>query len=772
MTLWKDASSILMPDALRAMVGGHPLVAEVLARRGYVTVEAARAFLDPHNYRQTPPEAFPNLNTACERIERAVEHAETIGVWGDFDVDGQTSTALLVQCLRWLGSQPLHHIPVRAAEGHGVNIAHLDPLIDSGMTLMLTCDTGITAHQALQHARQRGVDVIVTDHHVLEGDLPPALAYITPRLLPAGHALESLPGVGVAYKLAEALLRRAGQSDKAIEILDLVALGIVADVAHQSADTRALLQLGLEQLRLNRRVGLQALMDQAGVKALELNEEHIGFSLAPRLNALGRLSDANPAVDLLTTTDLSQAQALALQLESLNAERQRLTRDTVDSARLQIERNPALLDSPVLILSHAEWQGGIVGIAANALVEQFGRPAILFSAAPGKPLRGSARSIPGINITACIAEQADLLLGFGGHPMAAGMALDPARFAEFKTRMSKSVNRMLESSGGLPETALEIDGELTLDQITPELASDFERLAPFGPGNPPLTFVVNGLIIHQSQPIGRNREHLQLTVKDAGGRSQKVLWWNGAGRPLPDGRFDLACRLRASNFRGERQAQLEWIDSREMPEAGAVVTSGPQILDLRLIPDPEQELARLTAGPDAVVWAEGAERDRLKGRQRVELSPASLLIIWTAPPSAWVLRDALQRVKPQQVAVFAHLPETGELRGFIERLRGLLKFTLRAYQGEPVTLDLARLAGACAQREETLRVGVEYLAARGDIHLDVTHENGLAISPSRGTDHATTDWVVLENEIRFWLNETARFRRKLGETALEPFINP
>ncbi len=278
------------------------------------------------------------------------------------------------------------------SESHGINIPHLQEILDHGAKLILTCDTGITAHEAVEVARTRGVDMIITDHHDLPESLPPAVAIVNPKLLPEEHPLATLSGSGVAYKLSEELFARFGRSNEAARQLDLASLGLVADLARLTGDARYLVQRGLEALRNTSRLGLQIIMEMAELVPAALTEEHIGFVIGPRLNALGRLGDANPAVDLLTTTDAVRARVLATQLEGLNAQRQLLCSQVTRAAEAQLQADPALLTKPVLVLGHPSWPGGVVGIVASRLVERYRKPAILFSTPAGEPAHGSARS--------------------------------------------------------------------------------------------------------------------------------------------------------------------------------------------------------------------------------------------------------------------------------------------------------------------------------------------------------------------------------------------
>jgi single-stranded-DNA-specific exonuclease len=762
MKTWREPQAIQTPDELRGVVGGHPLTAELLARRGITDPQAALAFLDPNAYSPAPSEDFPGLVDACERIEFALKEEQPIWIWGDFDVDGQTSTALLVETLRKLGGNPGYHIPVRAVESHGVNIPHLEPIIAAGARLLVTCDCGITAHEALAYAQNQGLDVIVTDHHALAETLPPALAHITPRLLPHGHPLAPLPGVGVAYKLAEALLRRAGRADEAEQLLDLVALGIVADVALQTGDARYLLQRGLDHLRLVKRAGLRAMLALAEVQPAFLNEEHIGFALAPRLNALGRLADANPAVELLTTEDPSRAQVLAQDLEALNARRQLLTRQVLEAALRQIDRDPTLLASPVLILAHPEWPAGVIGIVASQLVERFDKPTILLSSPPGQNARGSARSIEGLDITSCIAAQAGLLAGYGGHPMAAGLSLPVENLPDFRREMGAVVSEALKRSGKI-EISLAIDAWLDLNQATLSLAEDLNRLSPFGPGNPALVFAARRLKLVESSAIGRGREHLAMLVETPDSERYRVLWWGGAAWPQPEGLFDLAYSLRASNYHGQLEAQIEWQDFRPI-EAGEVELTSPryEIVDHRSTRHPKPLLDNIRQEENVLVWAEGEARELVKGQDRTELTGACTLVIWTLPPGREELQKVLETVNPERVILFASDPGPTSPEAFLQRLSKELVRLAAPQEPGIYQVRLDRLAAAMAQREATVRLGFACLEKKGALHLLSIEGNLIRFSPPHASQNEPSAPMILAEtikQLKILLDESAAYRR-------------
>jgi single-stranded-DNA-specific exonuclease len=763
---WIEPLDVEVPQELLVATGGHPLVAKTLARRGFADVDAAQAFLDPSCYRPAPPSDLPNLVKAAARLERAIRQGETICVWGDFDVDGQTATTLLVSTLRDLGAVVQYHIPNRKRESHGVNLPVLKRLITDGVNLVLTCDTGVAAHEAISYARSQGVDVIVTDHHDLPPSLPAAHAVVNPKMLPDAHPLRELPGVGCAYKLAQALYDRAGRPGGATQYLDLVALGIVADVAVQIGDTRYLLQRGLKALRRTERLGLQVMMETAGLNPEYLTEEHIGFVLGPRLNALGRLADASVAVELLTTDDLGRARILATELEGLNARRKLLCAQVFQAAQAQIERDHSLLEYAALVLSHPTWPGGVIGIVAGRLAERYHKPTILITTPPGELGRGSARSIEGCNISAAIAAHEEMLESFGGHPMAAGLSIDPERIPEFRRALSRT---LLEMCGETVQIAtLQIDGYLSLSDLSLDLVEEIERLSPFGAGNAPLALVTRGLSLTSHTTIGRGGEHLRLIVEDEAGTRQKVLWWRGAGSPLPQGRFDLAYVLRASDYRGQRDVQVEWVDARPIEAPAAVLRPAPpaiRVVDYRQESSPRRILEKLRAQQDVQVWSEAETRAEVAGRDRYELGPSKALVLWTTPPGPAELQAVLEKVSPETVYLFGVDPGLDHPEEFLKRLAGLTRYVLNSNQGQA---NVSTLAAATAQREATVRAGLAWLVARG--HLVVLGEDGDEVHLAAGSQTASADLPQIAARLRALLAETAAYRAHFTRADRETLI--
>lgn len=748
--------TVAVADRLRRLVGGHPIVSERLFRAGITTESEARAFLDPRDYREANPFDLPDLEAGVSRVARAIRDRELILIWGDFDVDGQTATALLFTALREAGANVRYHIPLRNSEGHGIAIHRLREWLGLGVGLIITCDTGISAHQAVEVATRAGVDVVITDHHLPEATLPGAAAVINPMRLAVGHPLRELPGVGVAFELIRALELCSDNTG----LLDLVALGIVADVAIVRNDTRYLLQRGIEVIQRTSRPGLRALIDVAGATSSELDESDLGFILGPRLNAQGRLGDASDGVELLSTADPVRAAELASQLEGMNAQRRLESRLVEESALSMLEKDPSYLGYAAIVLAHAEWGGGVVGIVANRLAELYQRPVVLLGDKDGR-LAGSARSVPGCNITEALRDCADLLVRYGGHTMAAGVTLRAADLFEFRRRFSIAIRERVPADGG--RRSIQIDGVIDLDQISLELARDLRRLAPFGNGNPAPIFVTRDLRSVRRRRLGRRGDHLQLLVEDPAGRRQRATWWKAGRIDLPPGRFNLAWNLALDRF-GKLPGQppepvLNIIDLQLLEDSVHVSGDGgkgpPPILveDLRLHPDPRGKLAEIRSlDSEAIVWCEADPL--VEGLRRNQLQPSSTLIIWTTPPGPIELDWALDRVKPKKLIVFNQSPPEMTIDLLLRQVGGRLKFIISSQGGQT---SLVELAGSMGRRELEIRYALEWFAIRGEISMQTGAGGEVTISRAPGT--SSGDPAEIVKLLKSSLDETAAYRR-------------
>lgn len=758
---WIDAPPISAPTLAPDL---PPLLNQALARRGLTTPDAARAFLDPRHYRPTPADAFPAMEQACRRIREAIRREERICVWGDFDVDGQTATALLVAALERAGAQVVYHIPQREREGRSMKRTVLDTLLERGVRLIITCDTGMNAHEAIAHGRTRGADFIITDHHELPAELPAAVAILNPRFFPDDHPLAGLAGVGVAYKLAEALL-----GNEAEDFLDFVALGCVADLAPLRAETRYLTRRGLERLRADPRLGLRMVMELAGLQAAQANEEHLAYVLAPRFNAMGRLGDATPAVELLLTREPGRARLLATQLENYNIQRQWLTAQVTRAAEGQLRAEPSLLTAPVILVARPAWPSGVLGIVAARLVERYRKPAIVLTIGEDGIAHGSARSVAGFDITAAIAAQRDLLLAFGGHPMAAGLSLPAEALPEFRRRLYKSAEQSLAEALNT-EPTLEVEAWLELEEANLTLAETLERLAPYGVGNEKIVLASRQLTVRSMTTLGRHQEHMKLTVCNKNGYTQEVLWWDVSGEEVnleADIQIDLAYTLRASDWRGVRQVQLELIDFR-LVDSPAAATIRPvlEVVDYRHVDDPFQQLEicrQMEA--NAIVLAEGEAKAQVQGRDRNELERAETLLLWSIPPSLQDFRQALAVVQPQKVYLFA-ISQSDSAEEFAGRLAGLVKYAIQQYGGRTSYAALAAATGHCVQ---TVRRGIAWLAAQGSLNIQRESEEELILTLGTSLKDPV-ETTRLWYEIQRLVEETRAYRAYFRQADKEALI--
>lgn len=774
-TKWILREPVAPPPELIAEVGGHRLVAELLAQRGILSAEKARSFLDPAHYTPAPPQALFGLENAAQVLWRAIRGRRRILVWGDFDVDGQTSTALFVTALRRLLAPELvtFYVPNRFTDGHGMRVPRLSQVLDSAVPLpdlILTCDTGIADAEGVSYAKDRGLTVVVTDHHDLPEELKrltPGIdtlwglsagevgtsvrradALLDPMLSPADSPLRTLPGVGVAFKLIQRIFELAGRTGEEDDLLDLVALGIVADVALQVNDARYLLQLGLERLRSTQREGLIALMEVAKVTSQRLTAESIGFQLGPRLNALGRLEDATPSIEMLSTTDIYRARQLAAYLETLNHDRRRRTRETTSEAMAMVVNSPHLLDYNALVLAHEHWHAGIVGIVASRMVEEFGKPALLLLVPAGENARGSARSVPGIDIGAAIAACAPLLVTHGGHAGAAGVSLRPENIEPFRNELSRQV--LLHRDPNLEEGTL-IDAALDFAEINLDLAQELNRLAPFGAGNPLPRFLTRNVVVQNDSRIGAEGVHRRLTLRHASPQGKntqlQMIWFNGGDAELPVGNLDVIYTIGINRYQGNESVQLQYVGVRAAEEAQTVAGEkwlGPtKVHDLRGKPI---VFADLPAPDDSTWYAEGANvgannsLPAYASRHDAVQSPNRKLVLWSIPPSQQLLQWMLESVQPETVYVCGKQSSDDSWEAIRTATARMCKFAL---SGNGIA-DLARMAARIGATEAIVRQTMRWLETKGEITLGTWE--GDRVPVLAGANQPTSTWRSVLSE--------------------------
>jgi single-stranded-DNA-specific exonuclease len=543
-----------------------PLVLQILYNRNFRTAEQIDQFLRLELPTEEPF-LLKGMTAATERLARAIINREQIVVFGDYDVDGVTATALMMQFFEEIEADARPYIPNRFDEGYGLNNEALKTLADEGANIVLTVDCGIRSVNEVAYGNQCGLDIVITDHHHVGQVVPPALATINPKQADCAYPYKELAGVGLAFKLVQGLLRtpalkprirraRARGQLRPDDYYDLVALGTVADLAKLTGENRKLVTQGITALNRRLRPGLLALVQKAGMRqGSPITARTIGFTIGPRLNAAGRLDSAMNAYQLLTAKDSTQADQLASELDLQNRERQQLTATTVNDAHQEILTDKG--QSPIYVIAQPGFNSGVVGLAASRLMDEFYRPILVAARDDEKGItKGSARSIPEFHITKALDQCADLLVRYGGHAVAAGFTLDTKNLPEFRERLFQIAGQQLDLESLQPTLA--IDAEVNLRGVKPELVEQLMELSPFGQGNPMPVLVTRGLTVTEARAVGQEGKHLKLTLNDGKHPWDSIAFGRGDwANQLPYGkRIDIAYNLEYNYWNGQRTTQL------------------------------------------------------------------------------------------------------------------------------------------------------------------------------------------------------------------------
>ena len=545
--------------SLARVLGVSNTVAALLIARGCDDESSARVFLTPSQDQLHDPYLMKGMSEAVPRLLRAIDNAEPILVYGDYDVDGTTGTAVLMRALNLLGAHTGYHVPHRFTEGYGIQQAALEKAVADGYKIALSVDCGIRAHDPLYWARDNGLDVIITDHHLPdEGEgVPPAFAVLNPNQSGCNYPDKNLAGVGVAFKLVHALFRERGREAQVPAFLKIVAIGTVADVAKLTGENRTIVALGLKDLAAATNPGLRALIDVAGCGS-DMTAYDVGFRIGPRINAAGRMDAARAVVELFSTRDKGEAERLAKHLDTRNQERKEVQRRIVDLAIEELEKQSA--NPYVAVIAGEGWHRGVIGIAASKIAERINRPCVVLSI-DGDVAHGSGRSIEPYHLLNGLTACSDLFEKFGGHSHAAGITLKPERIDEFRRRLNEHAAACLSEDDLQP--CINIDAELSIEDLTFELIAELQTLEPYGAGNPRPTFLARNLCI-LSEPRLIGERHLKFTVAGPKGRPLETIWWNGAeqSHAVIQNGAEMAYTVETSNWTGETFLQLSIQDLR------------------------------------------------------------------------------------------------------------------------------------------------------------------------------------------------------------------
>ena len=527
-----------------------PLLIQLMYNRGLTDPEQIESFTKADSSLSGDPQLLPDIHQAVNRVYRGLLSGEKIAVYGDFDVDGITGTATLVQGLKALGGDITPYIPHRIREGHGLNSDALDYLKNEGMSLVITVDCGVTGIPQVKRAKRNGLDIVITDHHTPLGELPDAVAVVDPKREDSKYPFNELAGVGVAFKFLEALYNGMGKERQIDKYLDLVALGTVADMMPLLGENRYLVKQGLKVLSKNRRPGIREISTLAGINSDSIGAEEISWTLAPRLNAAGRLEHALTSYKLMVTESTEEAQDLSILLEEQNAERQKMTSRSLAKAKEQVQAKGI---TPLLIASDPDYPPGIIGLVAGRLSEEFYRPSIVIKVGE-KSSNGSCRSIPEFNIIKALNECHDLMSDFGGHARAAGFTMPTKNLSKLEERLNILAEEQLEGLDLRPR--LDIDAEMTLSQMSGNTWQSIQNLAPFGMGNPIPTFLSRSVEVIDCQTMGNNGGHLRLKLRQNGVNWEAVAFGLGECSKEMQSHIDIVYNLRLEHWRGEERLRL------------------------------------------------------------------------------------------------------------------------------------------------------------------------------------------------------------------------
>lgn len=764
-----------------------PLVERLLATRGITKPADIKEFLNPLETKTTHPNSFCDMPKAVERLSKAIDGEETILIYGDFDADGVTSTALLLRTLTHLKAKVAHFIPDREKEGHGLNVKALIKLMATlKPKVIITVDCGVSDVEQVTFINSFKIDVIITDHHEAPDELPAALAIINPK---APNALDekltateiehltSLAGVGVAFKLAQGLLEHYKQLSFVYDILPYVAVGTVADVVPLIGENRYFVAKGLEIISNGKHYGLKKLLENAGYNLEQgITSEQIAFGVAPRINASGRLDSVEEALKVLVSDNKQEIEMAIMSLENFNKVRQNLSENTFLEAE-EMLRNEGTQDSAI-ILFNPKWHVGIVGIVASKLVEKYYKPTFLMTySEETKQIRCSARSVEGVNLYDSISANSEMLDGFGGHAMAAGLSFNTEKiaFEDVKKALNKTIKEML---GGKPlNPILKVDLQLEPNDVDGNLIADIERLQPFGAANPNPVFALNNVTLIQKQLMGSNKNHLKLIVEDSNHDTYNCIWWSKGQVSLVSGdKLDIAFCPQLNTFNGSTSIQLILQDvhadnliEEETEMAPQKKSSDIKIYDHRKKTDIFSSVNDYVKTSDLkiAVFAEDknvlsrlkpykALSERVFNRQSLQKN--DVVMFFDYPASQEILEEIIAETSPKYLHFMNYEVKKLDEKEFLKVFSGMLKFTHNNRDGE---FDLDKSASFLAQPKDIIIALLQLFEECEIIKILEKNKNAYTIEFSSTTDISKTLHHVGYKQFLELVEEVEEFKTAL-----------
>lgn len=737
---------------------GDKKLASLAQKRGIKTKKDLINFFEPEKYTPLNLNDFPKINEITNFIIKHLENKSRILIYGDYDVDGITSTSILYGALSYFSDNISYHIPDRFKEGYGLNkevLASYQNEID----LVISCDCGISNYEEVNFAKSLGMDFVVTDHHDLPDRLPPADYVISPRLLPEKHQGYWLPGAGMAYFLIKAIYKESGYAGKEKKFLDLLLLAIIADVVPLKGENRYLFQIGLEKLKNTSRIGLKALYNELDINPREINEKTLGFQIAPLLNSAGRIDNAEKALKLLLAEDKNTAAALAAELNQINQQRKEISQQIY----YELEKKVTSAKKEPVVAYNSEWHQGVIGIAAGRITENYQLPAVLMTSNKESDLiTGSARSIEGININDLISECSDLLEKHGGHSAAAGFSLKKEQLEKFKLRLKRLLSEALNDSKN--KLTVKADLNLKLSEIDRDFYQKLRLFAPFGEANPEPLFYLEADILN-SREISAGR-HKKLILEDKDQKITALWWW--AGNLKKNYRQKIACRLTENIYRGNRSLQLEIkaINSlnRQKNKSGEIAKTKIKKI-IKVVDWRNKDISELKAGANNTVYfAEGLKKYNLYPLiDRDYYKKTEKLVLLTLPPSIELLTEIIVLTEADSLILINKNDYLNSFKKFIKKLLSLIKYTINH---KNKIFDLNQAVIALNTKDLTLKRALEYLKSAGMINFEYISYHELLISKDSSYQDQGKE-NLSKKSLKRLLAETNAFKRFLQNKKID-----
>ncbi len=750
--------NITIPEELLQVTNGDELLAHIFYNRGITDAGSVRQMLYEESYEPTRVSEFPDMDKAVEIISAHIISRSPIAVYGDYDVDGVTSTALLLQCIRNFSSKVIYHVPDRFSEGYGMNAGVIRDLAAKGIKLIVTCDCGISNMEEIKLAKELGMEVVVTDHHNLPDVLPPADVLLNPKLLPEGHKARDISGCAMAYFLSLAILQHYGREKEAGEYLDLIALSLVADVVNLRGENRHLLKKAIPKLFNTKRPGLTELFAIIEKNGKMHNEEDIAFQIAPRINAAGRMDTARLPVELLICSDFERARTIAQKIDLLNKERKRIQQDIIEQAVELVESYKK--NKTVLVLYRESWHHGIIGIAAGKVCETYGKPAILLSLKDdGSTIVGSARSIEEIDIFQLIKECSSKLLKFGGHSQAAGLSLRREDLESF----SQEIERVAEEKYFIRnEKQINVDAELALKAVDEELYERLRRIGPYGEGFEAPEFLTRGVSVVSDRRTDKNH-HIMVLAGENDYRMQAVKWF-GDDSDYSGKVLDITYKIGRNTYRENDHLQIT-LDHFDETSGKAQEAFSGCFADER-----GSSIHDVLARYDKpVIFYEGMQSDcpleNTYDRNRISAGcKNSTLVFLSTPANTKILREAIALVNPKTAVInFSVLPDYS-FKSFIMNFMGIVKYVVAKENGRT---KLEVLSSRMCVEESMIRAVLKYLKALGKLEFSI-EENETSLFPcSKKPD---SNYISIENSLKNALLEKNAYQKFILKLEIDKFM--